>query len=161
MRDLGTLGGTNSVAYGINNAGQVVGGADTAGDATEDAFLYSGGKMIDLGNLGGGTSFANSINSAGMIVGFSYVPAGSPVGIHAFLYCNGTLSDLNSQIPSSSGWTLIDAESINDSGQIVGYGLNANGDHDAFLLTPESSLPEPGTAAIAAMGAFLILARRR
>ena len=46
MFDLGTLGGVGSQAYGINNNGQVVGGADTIG-GQQHAFLL---------NLGGETS---------------------------------------------------------------------------------------------------------
>ena len=38
LTDLGTLGGGYSYAYGINDAGQVVGGSDTAAGA--DACLY-------------------------------------------------------------------------------------------------------------------------
>ena len=53
MTDLGTLGGTNSVAYGINASGQVVGYAHTTGNAAAHAFLYSGSTMTDLGTLGG------------------------------------------------------------------------------------------------------------
>ncbi len=49
VTDLGTFGGDNSFALGINNAGQVVGYAQTAGDAAYDIFLYSGGIMTDLG----------------------------------------------------------------------------------------------------------------
>ena len=51
--DLGTLGGTYSVAHGINDAGQVTGYAYLAGNSTEHAFLYSGGSLQDLGTLGG------------------------------------------------------------------------------------------------------------
>ena len=53
MQDLVTLGGTFSEAYGINEPGQVVGRANTAGDAAWRAFLYSNGTMQDLGTLGG------------------------------------------------------------------------------------------------------------
>jgi probable HAF family extracellular repeat protein len=38
MRDLGTLGGAVSVAWGINAAGRVVGWSDTAG-SVEHAFI--------------------------------------------------------------------------------------------------------------------------
>jgi probable HAF family extracellular repeat protein len=48
------------------------------------------------------------------------------------------MQDLNSLIPANSGWTLIEANAINTSGQIVGYG-NHNGFNHAFLLTPINS----------------------
>ncbi len=48
--------------------------------------------------------------------------------------------DLNSLIPSSSGWTLEDAYGINDYGQIVGVGI-INGLEHAFLLTPWVAAP--------------------
>ena len=51
ITDLGTLGGTQSAAYAINNLGQVTGWAHAASEAT-DVFLWSGGKMTDLGTFG-------------------------------------------------------------------------------------------------------------
>ena len=50
MNDLGTLGGTESNAYGLNAAGQVVGySQDRAG--ADHAFLYTNGTMLDLNSL--------------------------------------------------------------------------------------------------------------
>ncbi len=54
------------------------------------------------------------------------------------------MTDLNSLLPSGSGWNLGGATGINDSGQIVGYGIDNGQDH-AFLLTPQSSgVPDGG-----------------
>src|SRR5437899_13084135 len=56
VTDLGTLGGTYSYAYGINNAGAVAGGSATltqTGGVYQTAFLWNRGHMIDLGTLGG------------------------------------------------------------------------------------------------------------
>ena len=50
MIDLGTLGGLLSVAYGINNSGQIVGYSPTA-QGQLHAFLDSDGSMTDLNSL--------------------------------------------------------------------------------------------------------------
>ena len=84
MRDLGTLGGTYSSAYGINDAGQVAGASDTAGGAYGHAFITgpNGMGMRDLGTLGGTYSYAYGINDAGQVVGGSTTAGGA---YHAFI----------------------------------------------------------------------------
>ena len=72
-------------------------------------------------------------------------------GTRAFLW-NGTETvDLNSLIPSGSGLTLIQANSINNLGQIVGNALDSDGNIHAFLLNPVT-VPEPSTLTLGLMG---------
>ena len=80
-----------------------------------------------------------AINNNGQVVGLSYTTNET---YRAFLYSDGAMVDLNTLLPSGSGWTLIDAQGINDSGQIVGYGISPLGETNAFLLTP-LALPPP------------------
>jgi probable HAF family extracellular repeat protein len=67
MSDLGTLGGSSSLANGINDFGQVVGESKTLAGETH-AFLWDHGTITDLGKAGE-TSSAHSINNQGEIVG--------------------------------------------------------------------------------------------
>src|SRR5437899_2581557 len=61
VADLGDLGGGSAVAYGVNNAGQVVGESSTASGAVH-AFRWSADAgMVDLSPAGGGTSVAYGI----------------------------------------------------------------------------------------------------
>jgi probable HAF family extracellular repeat protein len=69
VTDLGSLGGPQSSALDINDAGQVVGWAATA-QGVQHAFLFSNGSMTDIGaGLGPQISVANGINSSGDVVG--------------------------------------------------------------------------------------------
>ena len=72
MIDLGTLGGTFSGAFAINNKNQVVGVSETP-DRRTHAFLWSKNEMMDLGTLGGDGSVAEAVNDAGQVVGSSSV----------------------------------------------------------------------------------------
>lgn len=54
MKSLGALGGSTSIAYGINKAGHIVGYSNTMNDVTRLAFLYKNGTMASLGTILGG-----------------------------------------------------------------------------------------------------------
>jgi probable HAF family extracellular repeat protein len=157
---LGTLGGSSSYATAINDLGQIV-GHSTIADGYDNAFVDSNGVLRDLGTLGGGNSYAYDINNAGVIVGYSFL-AGNSV-THAFADVNGQMIDLNSLLPTNSGWVLNTAYGINDQGDIVGTGTH-NGQQEAFLLDPPqfgaSSVPEPATAGLFVAGLIALLAHR-
>jgi probable HAF family extracellular repeat protein len=123
---LGTLGGRETLAYGINDLGQVVGTSETSFDNMR-AFRWQNGVMRNLGSLGGRDSRAFAINSSGQIVGESQL-TGNPRDsrgqriVHAFLLSNGVMTDLGTLGGSNSA-----ALDINDAGQIVGWSETRNG----------------------------------
>ncbi|HEY7035206.1 MAG TPA: hypothetical protein VH482_27960 [Thermomicrobiales bacterium] len=134
ITDLGTLGGDGSIATGISDGGQIV-GTSSLKDGHNRAFLWEKDKLTNLGVLpeGGDSSYAADINSAAQVVGL--VEGYGDYGRVAFLWQNGTMIDLNTLIPSDSGWALLGAWAINDAGQIVGFGQGPDGEQ-VFLLTP-------------------------
>ena len=118
----------DSYAFGLNNAGDVVGESNAPLDAshpnwwTTHAFLYKAGVMKDLGSLGGYYARAVSVNSSDDAAGYGLTADNSQT--HAFVWRNGTLNDLGVYV----GGTYSQAASINDSGQIVGYATHARSD---------------------------------
>jgi probable HAF family extracellular repeat protein len=145
--DIGTFGGPVSVVNGeptendiINNAGTIVGGADTPFPTPEPgcynpvlnpdcfifhAFVWKGEGPKDLGTLNGGEfSWAEGINNHGQIVGVSengkIDPASGNPRFFAVLWEDGEIRNLGTLGGMSSF-----AGSINDRGQIMGVSLNA------------------------------------
>src|SRR5947207_5818088 len=138
--DLGTIGGSESLAYAVNTSGQVVGRGHIAGDSTSHAFSWTPkGGMIDLGTLGGTSSLAKAVNDSGQVVGESYI-AGS--GIHVFSWTlPGGMIDLGT-LGGCCSW----AEAINASGQVVGVSSRAGNDaNHAFSWTPTGGMIDLGT----------------
>jgi probable HAF family extracellular repeat protein len=131
-----------SESYAINGRGQVSGAgypADGTGGQSQ-AFLWTPhdttggiGRLEVLPYLPGTVeSEANDINDDGVVVGYCSRGVGSD---RAVLWQGHSAAvDLN-QFVAGSGWTLLSANSINNHGDIVGYGMR-DGQYRAFMLVP-------------------------
>jgi len=133
MQDLGTLGGPNSFAAGINNSGEIVGYSDTT-DGVEHPFRWTQtAGMQDLGTPPGFTySTAWGINTAGAVVGSAWnqTAKGSP-----FLW---TQSGGMKTLGPFGDVALTDGNAINDAGLILASLYNGTG-YSSYLLTPNQS----------------------
>jgi probable HAF family extracellular repeat protein len=125
MHDLGTFGGATAAAYGVNDAGRIVGSATTAQGYGENglAFVQINGIMYSLGALPTVDyalfSRALAINAAGRVVGVSsFGDFGAPeFPEHGFVFSDA----LNMMIDLGTlGGLYSSAMSINDGGWIAG-----------------------------------------
>lgn len=134
IRDLGTLGGPDALAFLVNERGQISGQAYTNstpsqafGIPTQQPFFWENGKMVDIGTLGGTLGSPSWMNNRGQVVGFSTEVTDQ--NSHAFLWDKEEgLKDLGF-LP---GGTFGNAFWINDAGEIVGGSDSSNGFH-AYL----------------------------
>jgi chitinase len=145
---LPTLGGDQNFATAINDAGTIVGFAQTGGPPSErelHAFSTDGNTILDLGTLGGDRSFATAINAGGTIVGWADNGIGGTQ--RAWVEAGGEMNNLNSLTDGLGDFQLDYAYGINTAGQIVGVGFTPDGDRRGFVLTPAAStVPEPAAA---------------
>ena len=153
VTDLGTLGGTDSLGWGLNASGQVTGYAATTDDAATHPFLWkptmpngASGTMHDLGSLGGTYGWGIGINDSGQVAGVS--ATADDDAEHATLWTpttpngtSGTLHDLG-----TLGGTYSQANGVNASGQVAGFSdTTGDADSHAFLWKPTTPGGASGT----------------
>lgn len=116
--DLGTLkGGSYSAAFGINDAGVIVGESNSLFGTTVPVRWTAPGVVGGLGSLGGAGGSARGINAAGHITGWARTASGN---FHAFEWTSGGgMSDLRSYEPEEPE-TNSYGRAINDFGRVVG-----------------------------------------
>jgi len=156
MTDIGAWAGTDreSVANAINDAGTVVGVLEPGFGNGWLAFVYENGQMRTIPGLPNAEqSNPLAINIHRQITGWTQFANSSQV---ATLFQGGVAYDLNTLIPSGSGWQLLGASDINERGQIVGLGTYGGTAH-AFLLTPQAIVTNYCTSTINSSGAACVI----
>jgi hypothetical protein len=120
-------GQVSTIAYGVNNAGTVVG--ETVNSSYVDGgFVYSSnGTMTALNPPGAASSYLTAINNKGTITGIAYDKNYNQT---AYSYIDGVFSPI-----APPGGAAPGAQSINASGQVLGSYYGPDG-AEAYLATP-------------------------
>lgn len=160
--DLGTLpGDQNSSAKAISFAGTVVGDSygATSTSTNTNAVVWHGANIATLSpRTTGESDVALGLNAYGEIVGYAGSDTANGNAAGALLWENGSVRDLQTLIPANSGWQLSAARSVNDRGQVVGYGWHNNTPR-AFLLTPNAVFGDAnGDGLVTPVDAILVAA---
>jgi probable HAF family extracellular repeat protein len=111
---LGRLGGNDSSANAINDAGQVAGSSTIEGFWPAHAVRWDDGVATDLGTLGGDSSLGSAINALGHVAGMSQDASGR---FHAFVHDGVAMKAVP---PTPGGVHFSTAAGINRHGEVVG-----------------------------------------
>ena len=124
--DLGTLGGPESTARGINDNRQVTGISHVT-ETVRHAYVWDEvNGMRDLGTLGGTDSGGIAINNSGKVGGWSDFDGNEP--FHTFFHDGTTMHDLGTL---GGDYSIVFA--MNDNDQLVGRASLDEGMYHAFL----------------------------
>lgn len=150
-------------ASAVNLSGMVVGTefASTLGPGVP--FEYVQGRSMAVLAMPLATAnvvgTASSINDLGAVVGTYAV---DPTSTYlAYLTVGGTSIDLTSEISPTLGIILNGGIDINDAGQIIARGTNAQSQVHDYLLTPNAgTVPEPASILLVGSATLILAARR-
>jgi hypothetical protein len=127
--------GTGQIAFGINSAGEVVGG-----NGTTAFFLPNGGSPQTLTTPAGAIN-AFGINDNGGIVGQFTNATGTPG-----FYLTSSASNTFVTINAPSGPDVVNAQGIANNGSIVGFYVGTDGQDHGFTANAIPSGSLTGTA---------------
>lgn len=154
MVDLGDLGGDQSIAYGINTSGQIVGTSSTASFASHAFRTTATGHIdlaSDLGTLGGLSSTAYRINTSGQVAGHSQIPGNATV--QAFRTAANSAISPGTDGLGTLGGTRSEAWGLNAAGQAVGWStLSGSTSRKAFFAAAGAGAVDLNTLINPALG---------
>lgn len=138
-------GATNTWAWGINNAGQIVGSysygpPDQYGHRAQNVFVLSGGNFSTFGYPGSYYSIGYGINNSGQIAGTCEVEDYGTLG-----QCQDYYGVVEGWIKTGASYVTVsypgaisnatDAKGLNDEGQVVGTYELPSGTLSGYLLS--------------------------
>jgi probable HAF family extracellular repeat protein len=147
VTDLGTLGGTSGLAYGINDRGRAAGTANLTANGPLHAFISSRDGLTDLGTLGGLNSVADGPNASDELAIYSETsePAykdedfcgfGNHLQCLAAIWTDGKMTPL----PALPGGDSAQALALNNRGQLVGLAEKGTLEKPGYCATPSQVL---------------------
>lgn len=172
---LPSLGGFDTIATDINNAGTIVGhGRLTSGGYRP--FQWNGSQSLLQDLSVGFHTYAHGINEAGLIVGWDYRPNSTPdiLGFGTQVWDPFDRSGFGMRLVDGNPnqvWVMTELRAINDMGQIAGIGYKLDTTtfdvlsrhalrFDPFGLgapPPLGSPPPPSTAPVPEPGTWALL----
>ena len=120
-------------AYGINNAGTIVGTASTTTDAHLQAFILQRGKYRFFFRSGWQNTAARAVGPSGLVVGISYQDDQNTWAGFAYDPATGAFTDVT---PPGSIYTIV--QGVNRFGRIAGSGQDDSGRY-AFIWQQSAS----------------------
>lgn len=138
LTTLGTLGGAEGWANGLNNSGYVVGGANDK-EGNNRAFRYNS-QVATLAPINPIDGYRHSegwkINDDESVIGWHYNDTKDQIGKRAFY---STLSGLMANLGTIAKDTGSVARGLNNHGEIVGQSIRADGRGLAFRFNTTSA----------------------
>jgi probable HAF family extracellular repeat protein len=129
---IGILNGKESHAWGMNQNGQISGWYADDNGYQQHPFIYSGGNVSTLQDQGNNEIILNGnlivdVNNKGQVAGGYLVSENWQEYAHAFIYSNGTLTDIHANLNLQGSSYAV---GINDKGQAI-----VNNDSVALLYS--------------------------
>ena len=168
LNGLQLLPSTHLTALDVNDSGVIVG----LSNSPTGGYRYLNGVTTPLSTFASHVVRPYAINNAGYVLGDADLDNSlAGVNFHAVLWTPGNvITDLDAWLDQTSPadgakWTLLAADGMNASGQVIGTGMYNDGPggltdgQRAFVLDGSSFIPEPGSASVLLLGLFCTISR--